>query len=82
MRGTLNIPMSSLVPSKGEGILSLCVYVLNLHNVSGAVDIVVKKICMGLAFLKTSGWWKKHITSPRSVINGNIKDPMGVDVKG
>lgn len=62
MRGALSIPMSSLVPSEVEVILSLSVYVLSLH-MSGAVDIVVKKICMALAFLTASRWWKTHYKS-------------------
>lgn len=32
------------------GILSLNINVLSLHNISGAVDIVVKKKCMTLTF--------------------------------
>lgn len=48
MRGTLIIPMSNLVPGEVEIILSLNEYVLSLHNMLGAEDIMVKKIHMAL----------------------------------
>lgn len=50
MRRTLNISLNNLVPSEMEVILSLNIYVLSLRNISGAVDIVVKKKCMTLTF--------------------------------
>lgn len=72
MRRTLNVSMNSLVPSEMEVILSLNIYVLSLYNIAGAVDTVVKKKCMTLTFFTVSRWWKRHITSPRNIINGNI----------
>lgn len=50
MRGTPIIHMSNLVPSEVKVIPSLDVNVLSFHNRSGAVDIVVKEICVALTF--------------------------------
>lgn len=33
---------------------------------------------MALAFFLVSKWWKRHITSLLSVINGEVWDAMGV----
>lgn len=50
MRGRLIIPMSCLMPSEMEIILSFNECVLKLHDMSGAKDIMVKKIHMVLTF--------------------------------
>lgn len=50
MRETLIIPKSSLVSSRVEVVLSFSVYILSLHYMSGALDLVVKKDYKTLAF--------------------------------
>lgn len=52
MRETLIIPKSSLVSSRVEVVLSFSVYILSLHYMSGALDLVVKKDYKTLAFFK------------------------------
>lgn len=56
------------MPSEMEIILSFNECVLKLHDMSGAKDIMVKKIHMVLTFFLVSRWWKRHITSLVSLI--------------